>query len=236
MFFERFTKANIKGAIGEGVSRLFFMGLDKNDYKVLNNITLQNSRGKTTQIDHIIVSIYGVFVIETKNYQGWIFGNESDRQWTQVIYNKRQQFYNPVKQNQGHINALRNMLPGYNNLPFFSIINFSPKATFKEVHIQSSHVYVVHMHQVNKIIKMKKTPVLLHSDIETILERIQEQNNKTSSSEHILSIRKKGKEVKESIALRICPNCSNKLVIRSGPYGKFQGCSNYPKCTFKSKL
>ena len=153
MFFERFTKANIKGVIGEGVSRLFFMGLDTNEYKVLHNITLQNTEGKTTQIDHIIVSIYGVFVVETKNYQGWIYGNEIDRQWTQVIYKKRQQFYNPIKQNQGHIKALKGMLPEYKNIPFISIINFSPKATLKEIQIHSSHVYVVYTHRVNSIIK-----------------------------------------------------------------------------------
>ncbi|WP_172372338.1 nuclease-related domain-containing protein [Sporosarcina jiandibaonis] len=132
MFFERFTKANIKGVIGEGVSRLFFLGLDTNEYKVLHNITLQNTQGKTTQIDHVIVSIYGIFVVETKNYQGWIYGNEIDRQWTQVIYKKRQQFYNPIKQNQGHIKALKGMLPEYKNIPFISIINFAPKATLKE--------------------------------------------------------------------------------------------------------
>ena len=192
MFFERFTKANIKGVIGEGVSRLFFMGLDTNEYKVLHNITLQTTEGKTTQIDHVIVSIYGVFVVETKNYQGWIYGNEIDRQWTQVIYKKRQQFYNPIKQNQGHIKALKGMLPEYKNIPFISIINFSPKATLKEIQIHSSHVYVVYTHRVNSIIKSMKAPVLSNSEIISITERIQQQNNRSLSSEHIMNIRNKG--------------------------------------------
>ncbi|QUW23010.1 NERD domain-containing protein [Sporosarcina sp. Marseille-Q4063] len=236
MFFERFTKANIKGVIGEGVSRLFFMGLDTNEYKVLHNITLQNSQGKTTQIDHIIVSIYGIFVVETKNYQGWIYGNEIDRQWTQVIYKKRQQFYNPIKQNQGHIRALKGMLPEYKNIPFISIINFSPKATLKEIQIHSSHVYVVYTHRVNPIIKSMKAPVLSHSEIVSITERIQQQNNKALSSEHIINIRNKKNNINDAIAKRICPYCSGQLVNRTGPYGNFLGCSNYPKCRFNGKL
>jgi uncharacterized membrane protein len=235
MFFERFTKANIKGVIGEGVSRLFFMGLDTNKYKVLHNITLQNSQGKTTQIDHVIVSIYGVFVVETKNYQGWIYGNEIDRQWTQVIYKKRQQFYNPIKQNQGHIRALKGMLPEYKHIPFISIINFSPKATLKEIQIHSSLVYVVYTHRVNSIIKSMKVPVLSHSELVSIAERIQRQKNKTLSSEHIINIRKQKSTRNDAIAKKICPNCSGQLVNRTGPYGNFLGCSNYPKCRFNSK-
>jgi hypothetical protein len=236
MFFERFTKANIKGVIGEGVSRLFFMGLDTNEYKVLHNITLQNTEGKTTQIDHIIVSIYGVFVVETKNYQGWIYGNEIDQQWTQVIYKKRQQFYNPIKQNQGHIRALKGTLPEYKNIPFISIINFSPKASLKAIQIQSSHVYVVYTHRVNSIIKSMIVPVLSHSELVNIAERIQRQNNKSLSSEHIINIRNKRSNRSDAIVKKICPNCSSQLVNRIGPYGNFLGCSNYPKCRFNSKL
>jgi hypothetical protein len=236
MFFERFTKANIKGVIGEGVSRLFFMGLDTNEYKVLHNITLQNTEGKTTQIDHIIVSIYGIFVVETKNYQGWIYGNEIDQQWTQVIYKKRQQFYNPIKQNQGHIRALKGTLSEYKNIPFISIINFSPKASLKAIQIQSSHVYVVYTHRVNSIIKSMRVPVLSHSELVNIAERIQRQNNKSLSSEHIINIRNKRSNRSDAIAKRICPNCSSQLVNRTGPYGNFLGCSNYPKCRFNSKL
>ena len=234
MFFERFTKANIKGVFGEGVSRLFFMGLDTNEYKVLHNITLQNTQGKTTQIDHIIVSIYGVFVVETKNYQGWIYGNEIDRQWTQIIYKKRQQFYNPIKQNQGHIKALKGMLPEYRHIPFISIINFSPKATLKEIQIHSSDVYVVYTHRVNSIIKSITRPVLSSSELLSITESI--QNQKTLSSEHVINMRNQKSERKAAVTKKVCPNCSGQLVNRTGPYGNFLGCSNYPKCRFNSKL
>ena len=212
----------------------FFMGLDTNEYKVLHNITLQSAVGKTTQIDHVIVSIYGIFVVETKNYQGWIYGNEIDLKWTQIIYKKRQQFYNPIKQNQGHIKALKGMLPEYQHIPFISIINFSPKATLKEIQIHSSDVHVIYTHRVNSIIKSMKAPVLSNSELISITERI--QKNKILSSEHMINIRNQKSSRKAAITNKVCPSCSGQLVNRTGPYGNFLGCGNYPRCRFISKL
>lgn len=184
----------------------------------------------------MIVSVYGIFVVETKNYQGWIYGNEIDRQWTQVIYKKRQQFYNSIKQNHGHIKALKGMLPEYRHIPFISIINFSPKATLKEIKIHSSHVYVVYTHRVNSVIKSIKAPVLSNSELLSITERIQQQTNKTLSSEHTMNMRNQRSGRNAAITEGICPNCTGQLVNRTGPYGDFLGCSNYPKCRFNSKL
>jgi Nuclease-related domain len=75
----------IKGYLGEKSAAFFLSKLDKTKYKVINNIMLQ-VRNKMTQIDHVVVSNYGIFVIETKNYKGWIIGNEFDDNWKQVIY------------------------------------------------------------------------------------------------------------------------------------------------------
>lgn len=69
-----------RGYFGEKSVAFFLSGLDKTKYKVINNIMLQVGN-KTTQIDHVIVSNYGIFVIETKNYKGWIIGNEFDDNW-----------------------------------------------------------------------------------------------------------------------------------------------------------
>lgn len=74
-------------------------------YKVLNNITLQTD-GRTTQIDHVVVSNLGLFVIETKNYKGWIIGDEYSEYWTQVIYKRKEKLYNHIRQNYGHLMAL----------------------------------------------------------------------------------------------------------------------------------
>jgi len=78
-----------KGIIGEALLNFVInIALNKKQYQLLKNITLQTDDG-TTQIDHIIVSQYGIFVIETKNYKGWIFGDEYSKTWTQSIYGKK---------------------------------------------------------------------------------------------------------------------------------------------------
>jgi hypothetical protein len=79
------------------------------NWHLLNNITLPTADG-TTQIDHILVSRYGIFVIETKNYSGWIFGDANSSHWTQVLYRSKFKFQNPLKQNYKHIKAVQALL------------------------------------------------------------------------------------------------------------------------------
>lgn len=66
------------------------------EYVIFNDLLFE-SNGYSTQIDHIVVSPYGVFVIETKGYKGWILGGENSEYWTQTIYKSKHQFYNPIK-------------------------------------------------------------------------------------------------------------------------------------------
>ncbi|MGQ9661890.1 MAG: nuclease-related domain-containing protein [Kiritimatiellia bacterium] len=76
----------LKGWFGEkSVTSLLRQSLDPTVYHLISNVMIPTQEG-TTQIDHIIVSRYGVFVLEVKNYTGWIYGNEKDRPWTKVIY------------------------------------------------------------------------------------------------------------------------------------------------------
>ena len=103
----------------------------------------------TSQIDHVVVSSKGIFVLETKNYTGWIFGSENSQNWTQVIYKRKEKFYNPIWQNFGHIQALKEYL-GENttqDIPFSSIIVFSNEATlkFKETFTKSSVIQRRHL-------------------------------------------------------------------------------------------
>ena len=81
----------------------------EHDGIVFNDVIIQGKYG-TVQIDHILVSVYGIFVIETKTYSGWIFGNENSENWTQVLYRERHYFRNPILQNYSHIKALRKLL------------------------------------------------------------------------------------------------------------------------------
>ena len=97
---------------------------------VLNDIYLPLSDGTTTQIDHIVVSQYGVFVVGTKNYSGWIFANARDDEWTQVIYRRKSRFQNPLRQNYRHICALAECL-GISKDYFHSVVAFTENCTFK---------------------------------------------------------------------------------------------------------
>lgn len=81
----------IKGFIGEKVVANVLNSLPKNEYKVLNNIMLNTERG-STQIDHVVVSEFGIFVIETKNYKGIITGSEFSDKWTKNMYGKNIHF------------------------------------------------------------------------------------------------------------------------------------------------
>ena len=99
-------------------------------YHLLNNITVP-SQGGTTQIDHLLISTKGVFVIETKDYSGWIFGNENSKQWTQVIYRVKNKFQNPIHQNYKHVKTILNILDFLPKEQIHSIVVFTGNAEFK---------------------------------------------------------------------------------------------------------
>jgi hypothetical protein len=130
MYVYRLYIPKIKGVIGEkSISSILFF-LDKSKYIVLNNIVLKKGNN-TTQIDHIVISDFGIFVIETKNFKGWIVGNENSEYWTQIIFKWKSKFYNPIKQNYGHIIALRDCLSQYPNINYISIVVFSSNSEIK---------------------------------------------------------------------------------------------------------
>lgn len=114
------------GGIGEGFVTKKLLQLDPTHYKVLNDLLLP-SKGSldVTQIDHIVVSNYGIFCIETKSYQGWIFGNANQEYWTQVIYHYKKRFYNPLRQNYAHVKAIEELvMPRYHEVQIISLVAF----------------------------------------------------------------------------------------------------------------
>lgn len=130
----------IKGYIGESRVTKQLGKLDAEDYKVYNDVLIKAGTG-SSQIDHIVISVYGIFVIETKNYSGWIHGNEHSEYWTQSHYDAKTKFRNPIKQNWGHIYALKEALSGFERVNYHSIIVFAGSAELKNV---SSKIPVVH--------------------------------------------------------------------------------------------
>ena len=119
-----------KGKRGERlVAKRLRKGLP-DEYLILNDIYLPLPDGSTTQIDHIVVSQYGVFVVETKTYSGWIFGDEKSKDWTQSIFRKKSRFQNPMRQNYKHICALADNL-GIDKSYFIGVVAFIGDCTFK---------------------------------------------------------------------------------------------------------
>lgn len=127
----RYESPESKGRRGElYVNKYACRKLDNEIYYVLQNVTLKSGDG-STQIDHVIISKYGVFVIETKNMSGWIFGSERQSQWTQTFRTgKKQAFQNPIRQNYKHVRTLKNMFRLKNN-QIHSVIVFTGKSEFK---------------------------------------------------------------------------------------------------------
>lgn len=164
------SDARIKGEIGEKEVRKRLKKLRKDKYTVFNDITF-SINGKLSQIDHLVVSNYGIFVIETKNYKGLISGKENDYNWIQFIGRYKNHFYNPIRQNQGHIFALRYVLKGFNMSEMNSIIVFTKRATLKV----STKTAVIPPNQLLKEIKSKKELIITDEVKDKLIERIKEE-------------------------------------------------------------
>jgi restriction system protein len=131
LIFVAFLKSPaFKGWFGERVvSRRASFSLPPGEYIGYDNVTIPDGAG-TTQIDHIYVSRFGVFVVETKNMGGWIFGQADQAQWTQAIYKKKSKFQNPIRQNFKHIKTLEDLLQlSWSKL--HPVIVFTGDSTFK---------------------------------------------------------------------------------------------------------
>lgn len=189
----------------------------------------------SSQLDHIVVSPYGIFVIETKNYSGWIYGSEHGEYWTKNVYGHKYEFYNPILQNTGHITALRKNLKEFRYLPIFSIVAFSRQARL-DVFIQEA--IVVYWNQIPKAIRSFEEIKLSDFQVEAIYDQIVSINQYSEElrKDHGQSIRDAKERKYEAISAGRCPRCGGKLVVRSGRYGDFYGCSNYPTCKFTTPL
>ena len=125
----RILQPKIKGYLGEKSVALILSFLPSDKYKIINDV-LVKSNNRTIQIDHIVISIYGIFVIETKNYKGWITGSDNSEYWTKNVFGNKYKFYNPIRQNKAHISALGRQL-GLSVNKFIPIIVFSNRADLK---------------------------------------------------------------------------------------------------------
>ena len=220
-----------KGRIGEHRVAHILGRLPKDRYQVINDLLLRTSSGSTTQIDHVVISQYGIFVIETKFYKGWIYGGENSEFWTQNIYGNKYTLRNPILQNAGHVRVLRQMLKDYGDIPFIPIVAFSRQATLGV----SSGTPVIYWNQIRKVIGQFKEKRIAPDAVTGIYNKLIESNipdSKESRREHIRNVRSYEDRRNIAVASGKCPRCGGNLVLRHGKYGSFYGCSNYPRCKF----
>lgn len=195
----------------------------------LHNIYLPN-KGKTTELDVLFLHEKGIFVLESKNYSGWIFGGAEQQKCTQCLRGgEKNQFYNPIKQNDIH----RRALAEYLRLPLNAIssyIIFSNRCELRQVPADTDFC---------KIVRRKKLLRLLRRDldgrptaytpvqVDTMAALLQPLTNISAEqkAQHV-------DDIKERTEGTICPFCGGELQLRSGKYGSFFGCSNYPKCRY----
>lgn len=223
--------------------------------KVLRNVYLPKDNGETSEVDVVFITQKGVFVIESKNYSGWIFGDENSRNWTAMLPNRQKnQFYNPIMQNRTHLKWMQNCLG--EDVPLFSLIVFSERCELKKITVTSADVKVIKRDQTYAAVKKiwdNKPDALTEERVDEIFNKLQGFTNVDAAvkAAHIENIEEKYKRAsgnidastmsenrsahEESTPVEMCPLCGAKMVLRTAKHGantgnQFYGCSNYPKC------
>ncbi|MDT8862129.1 NERD domain-containing protein [Alkalihalobacillus sp. MEB130] len=187
--YKKFRDSKYEEASGNGFFATLF---DKGNYgeyltfsllknisihkRLMTNLYIPNKDGKITEIDLLLITETGLYVFESKNYSGWIFGDERYKNWTQTFPNKhKNQFFNPIWQNKGHINALKQKLELTENDLYKSYIIFSERCTLKKVQIHSPEVKVLKRNELAKTINIdikSSSKILTPSQVDQIYVRL----------------------------------------------------------------
>ena len=242
--------AEYKGARGESrVSRIVGRACTDTTAVSINDLYLPWPDGRTAQIDNLIIAESGIYVIEVKNYKGWIFGNENNQYWTQILSTGfrgesiKNRLYNPIRQNNSHIYCIRKNLKGYKG-PIHSLIVFSDDAEFKDVTVNSSNVYVLYqsnLYRVMREINDAYKGSLSEEEIADIRGKLMIAAAGVNSSNHTAQVKQQIAEKEKRLERGLCPRCGAPLVVRTAKKGvnagsQFLGCSRYPECRYTRNI
>ena len=211
----RILQPRIKGYLGEKSVATILSLLPSDKYKIINDLLIEVD-GRTIQIDHLVVSIYGIFVIETKNYKGRITGSDNSDYWTKNMFGNKYTFYNPIRQNKSHVLALSKQL-GFSLNKFIPIIVFSNGAELK---VNTTH-NVIYTTQINRVIKEYSEIKFSETDIQKLYDKISLLNivSPEVRKQHVLEIQNTIATKRHLIQQGICPRCGHGLILRNGKYG-----------------
>lgn len=176
-----------KGQDGEIKVALEISSLDRSTYHAFHNITVEAEDG-TSQIDHVIISKFGVFVVETKNYAGWIFGGERQSAWTYILGQRKHRFQNPLRQNYRHIKVLSSLL-GLAEDKFYSVVAFCGNSEFRTAmpsNVMASGYASYIRGKTANLISDSEVPLLVEKLNKLMLARGEETNQK-----HLESLRQR---------------------------------------------
>lgn len=239
------------GRFGEYLTYRNLKQFEKQGARFLFNAYIPKSKTETTEIDIIMLYSKGVFVFESKNISGWIFGDSTQQKWYQTLNtNEKHSFYNPVMQNRAHIRHLRVIIG--ERVPIHSVIVFSDRCVFKSLNVRTDDVDVIHRRDVESTVVKRITNInseisedeisdmynklypFTQSDIDII-------DNHTNNVVNNYSDNGPNTYEKSVSDVRICPYCGSKLILRTATRGvnigkAFYGCSNYPQCKYVQNI
>jgi len=222
--------SRIKGYIGEKQTQFGMWLKLGNEYTRFHDVIIPIHNG-TTQIDHILLSRFGIFVIETKNINGWIFGDENSKYWTQSLYGKKYKFQNPLHQNYLHTKTLANYLE-INHDNIFSIVFFIAETAKLKTKLPDNVI----THGLSNYIKSFNHNIFSNFELKIFEEKILKLKDlNISTKEHVQNLKKRHSHNST------CPKCGSELKQREAKQGKFKGnyflgCSNFPKCRYTKNL
>lgn len=228
-----------KGARGERlVHNALTSVLNEQEYRVLTDIILPIAGG-TTQIDHLVLSRFGIFVIETKNMSGWIFGGADQQKWTQVHKRSKRRFQNPLRQNYAHVKAVQEVLQ-IDQEALHNFIVFTGTAEPKTAMPDS---VAWGLEELGRLIALQRKQILTDVQVNACVKKLRDQaldSTKAMRNEHLQNLEKKAAGKKQAPSKKpvvnldqtACPKCGKEMVKRTnGKTGDaFWGCASFPKC------
>lgn len=220
-----------KGWIGELRTKFhLWFWLRSKSYHRFHDIILPSKNG-TTQIDHLIISVYGIFIIETKNKKGWIYGSEKKANWTQSIFGRKYSFQNPLRQTFRQKKILSEFLQ-LDESYIHPIVYFNGDCAFKtlmpENVLDSDLAKYIRSYQIEK---------LSTAQVDLAVCQVQSyiSTSDLTTKDHLKSLQNRHS------SKTTCPKCGSNLIERIAKKGSnagtpFLGCENYPKCRFSKNI
>ncbi len=201
-YYAKYNKSNYKyesgvsffkfyfntGCFGEGLT--FFKLEALNHYsKIMSNLYIPTENNETTEIDLLYIYSNGIYVIESKNYGGWIFGSENHKYWTMVMYNYKTKFFNPIWQNKKHISCLSKIV----DVPLHSLIVFSERCKLMKLNYDKKNTKIINRQDLVEYLEaeLSKNNILSVDQINKIYESLKpyKLKDKEKKQQHIDQIR-----------------------------------------------